>query len=93
MIRAGSYVNCEHIEGPLWGCYRMVCGNLVPWKNKKQVVVEKSSFDVEYHVMAHGCCKWLRILLELRRTKQGRPMTMHGENISAINIDKNPLYH
>ena len=41
-------------------------GNLFSWKSKKQIVVARSSVEVEYRVMAHISCElmWIKHLLE-----------------------------
>ena len=72
-----------------------VWGNLVTWRSKKQSVVARSSAEAEYRAVALGICEgiWLtRVLKELQQ-KVTRPITLHCDNMAAINISLNPVQH
>ena len=73
----------------------MVGGNLVSWKSKKQVVRVKSSAELEYRAVVHGCCEllWLRILLEELGFKQCSLMNVYSDSTLAIKLANNPVYH
>ncbi|XP_062099974.1 uncharacterized mitochondrial protein AtMg00810-like [Humulus lupulus] len=51
---------------PTSGYCTMVCGNVVTWQSKKQIVVTRSSTEAEYRAIAHGVCEeiWIKRLLE-----------------------------
>ncbi|KAL6315964.1 hypothetical protein AAG906_014889 [Vitis piasezkii] len=62
---------------------------------KKQDHVSKSSIEVEYHAMSTACSKivWLRGLHEELRFPHTTSTPLHADNISAIQIATNPLFH
>lgn len=67
----------------------------ISWKSKKQSTVSKSSSEAEYRSMASAASEvaWLvRLLTELGVTNL-RPITLHCDNQSAINIARNPAHH
>ena len=72
-----------------------VVGNLVTWRSKKQVVVTRSSVEVEFRSMAHIACdlKWIKNLLQELHMTFNEPLTMFCDNQAATHIAKNPLYH
>ena len=57
-------------------------GNLITWKSKKQIVVARSSAEVEYRAMAHTSCElmWIKHILEELKFVVKVPMTMHCDN-------------
>ncbi|CAL9018756.1 unnamed protein product [Prunus brigantina] len=77
------------------GYFTFVGGNLVTWRSKKQNVVSRSSAEAEYRGMAHGICEllWIRRLLTELGFKPGKPMELHCDNKSAIDIAHNPVQH
>ncbi|CAL8996424.1 unnamed protein product, partial [Prunus brigantina] len=77
------------------GYFTFVGGNLVTWRSKKQNVVSRSSAEAEYRGMAHGVCEllWIRRLLTELGFKPGKPMELHCDNKSAIDIAHNPVQH
>ncbi|CAL8990138.1 unnamed protein product, partial [Prunus brigantina] len=77
------------------GYFTFVGGNLVTWWSKKQNVVSRSSAEAEYRGMAHGVCEllWIRRLLTELGFKPGKPMELHCDNKSAIDIAHNPVQH
>ena len=48
------------------GYCKLVGGNLVTWRSKKQSVVARSSAEAEFRFVAHGFCEvlWIKRLLE-----------------------------
>ena len=70
-------------------------GNLITWRSKKQIVVARSSAEVEYRAIAHTSCElmWIKHLLEELRFVVKLPMTMHCDNQAAIYIASNPVFH
>ena len=77
------------------GYFTFVGGNLVTWRSKKQNVVSRSSAEAEYRGMAHGVCEllWIRRLLTELGFKPEKPMELHCDNKSAIDIAHNPVQH
>ncbi|CAL9004267.1 unnamed protein product, partial [Prunus brigantina] len=77
------------------GYFTFVGGNLVTWRSKKQNVVSRSSAEAEYRGMAHGVCEllWIKRLLTELGFKPGKPMELHCDNNSAIDIAHNPVQH
>ncbi|CAL9005201.1 unnamed protein product, partial [Prunus brigantina] len=78
------------------GYFTFVGGNLVTWRSKKQNVVSRSSAEAnEERLMAHGVCEllWIRRLLTELGFKPGKPMELHCDNKSAIDIAHNPVQH
>ncbi|CAL2227819.1 unnamed protein product [Prunus armeniaca] len=75
--------------------FTFVGGNLVTWRSKKQNVVSRSSAEVEYRGMAHGVCEllWIKRLLVELGFKPGKPMKLHCDNKSTIDIAHNPVQH
>ncbi|XP_019195716.1 PREDICTED: uncharacterized protein LOC109189560 [Ipomoea nil] len=75
------------------GCF-FVGKNLVSWLSKKQNSISLSNVEAEY-IVAGGCCTqlvWMKqMLLEYGLTQQ--TMTLYCDNVSAINISKNPVQH
>ncbi|WVZ83587.1 hypothetical protein U9M48_030719 [Paspalum notatum var. saurae] len=70
-----------------------VGGNLVSWRSKKQSVVSRSTAEAEYRAMSLVVCEmlWLSSLLsELKVLRKG-PMKIWCDNMSAINIENNPV--
>jgi len=70
-----------------------VGGNLVSWRSKKQAVVARSTAEAEYRAMALSVCEmmWLKGLLKELRLLRNETMTLHCDNVAAINIANNPV--
>ncbi|PKU69703.1 Retrovirus-related Pol polyprotein from transposon TNT 1-94 [Dendrobium catenatum] len=68
---------------------------LISWSVKKQVTVAKSSTEAEYRALSADISEvlWLRRLAEELQLKQKSPTPVHCDNISAIAIAKNPVFH
>ena len=68
---------------------------LISWKSKKQDIVSKSSTESEYRAMSLAYFEiiWLRGLLAKLDFSKTDPTPLHADNISAIHITINPIYH
>jgi hypothetical protein len=67
--------------------------NLVSWRSKKQVVVARSTAEVEYRAMALALCEmmWLKGMLKELQLLRKEIMLLHCDNVAAINIANNPI--
>ncbi|KAK8934097.1 hypothetical protein KSP39_PZI014574 [Platanthera zijinensis] len=65
------------------------------WSSKKQATIALSSCEAEYIAAAACACQaiWLRNLLEELHHVQDGPTTMLVDNMSAIQLAKNPVLH
>ena len=70
-----------------------VGGNLVTRRNKKQLVVARSSAKAKFRAMAHGICEisWMKILLRELGYDSKDPIKLFCDNKAAINIAHNPV--
>ncbi|RVX09522.1 hypothetical protein CK203_012435 [Vitis vinifera] len=74
VIRILRYIKSTPGQGVLYE-NKVIPGNLISWKSKKQDVVARSSAEAEYRAMALATCEliWLKHLLrELRFGKENR---------------------
>ncbi|PKU79146.1 putative mitochondrial protein [Dendrobium catenatum] len=69
--------------------------NLISWSVKKQVTVAKSSTEAEYRALSAATSEiiWLRRLASELQLFQSSPTVLHCDNISAIAIAKNLVFH
>ncbi|CAJ2662295.1 unnamed protein product [Trifolium pratense] len=68
--------------------------NLVSWFSKKQNSVSLSTTEAEYIAAGSSCSQllWMRQMLKEYSVEQD-VMTLYCDNLSAINISKNPIQH
>ena len=68
---------------------------MITWKSKKQIVVAKSSVEIEYSAMTLTSCElmWIKRLLEELKFVVKLPMTMHYDNQATIHIASTPVFH
>jgi hypothetical protein len=68
--------------------------NLISWFSKKQNCVSLSTAEAEYIAAGSGCSQllWMKQMLTEYNVEQD-VMTLFCDNISAINISKNPVQH
>ena len=73
----------------------MIGQSRVSWKSKKQSTVSKSSFEDEYRALSSAASEitWLIQLLQDLGVDNLRPVILHCDNMSAIHIAKNPVFH
>ncbi|XP_020686945.1 uncharacterized protein LOC110102803 [Dendrobium catenatum] len=69
--------------------------NLISWSVKKQSTVAKSSTEAEYRALAAATSDviWLRQLLHDFHASQPAPTMIFCDNISAIALSRNPIFH
>lgn len=68
---------------------------LISWKCKKQNPISKSSIEAKYRAMSSACAEivWLRGLLEDLGFIQSSSTPLHADNLSAIHISNDPIFH
>jgi hypothetical protein len=65
------------------------------WRTKKQFTVSRSSSDAEYHALAAATCElqWILYLLQDLQISCVKPPVLYCDNLSAIHIAANPVFH
>ena len=65
------------------------------WRNRKQLVVARSSVEAEFRAMAHGIYEllWIKIMLSDLGIKWEEPMKLYCDKKSTISIAHNPMQH
>lgn len=73
--------------------FTFVGGNLVTWRSKKQKVVARLSAKSEFRGMTHRVCEilWIDNVLKELGYKLKRPIDLHCDNTTAIEIAHNPV--
>ena len=90
---AGNADDRKSTSGGGGGCF-YVGNNLVSWMSKKQNSISLSTVEAKY-IIAGSCCTqllWMQKLLLDYGIRQEH-LTIYYDNISAINISKNPVQH
>ncbi|MCO5609077.1 hypothetical protein L7F22_063299 [Adiantum nelumboides] len=67
----------------------------ITWSSKKQPTVALSSTEVEYRGAAMAACEvaWLELLLGDLGIQVQRPVVIHCDNLSSIQLARNPVFH
>ena len=67
----------------------------VTWSSKKQPTVALSSTEAEYRGAAIAACKvaWLRTLLGHLGVQMDEQVVIHCDNLSSIQMARNPVFH
>jgi hypothetical protein len=67
----------------------------ITWQSTKQPITAQSSTEAEYIALweAGKEASWLRNLYRKLRLTQQNPMTIMCNNIGAVAIAKNPIFH
>jgi len=87
--------SCPNTRKSTTGWCMFLGDAFILWKCKKHDHVSKSSTEAEYRAMSAACSKiiWLRgVLIELGFSPVN-PTPLHTDNISAIQIAANLVYH
>jgi len=68
--------------------------NLISWFNKKHNCVSLSTVEAEYIAAGSSCSQlvWMKQMLKEYNVEQD-VLTLYCDNLSAINISKNPIQH
>ncbi|KAL4030898.1 hypothetical protein IC575_009152 [Cucumis melo] len=87
---AGSADDRKSTSG---GCF-FLGNNLISWLSKKQNCVSLSTAKAEYIAAGSGCTQliWMKNML-LEYGFDQDTMTLYFDNMSAIDISKNPVQH
>ncbi|XP_021819565.1 uncharacterized protein LOC110761405 [Prunus avium] len=69
--------------------------NPVSWQSKKQGTVARSSTEAEYRALANTAADigWIRQVLADLHEFLPEPPLMHCDNLSALALSSNPVYH
>jgi len=90
-----DWASCPHSRKSVSGFIVFLGNTLISWKSKKQVTVSLSSAEAEYRSLRRLTAElsWLsRILYELTLTSS-TPIPIKCDNLAAIYILKNPVFH
>ncbi|KAG2397159.1 Retrovirus-related Pol polyprotein from transposon RE1 Retro element 1 [Vigna angularis] len=73
----------------------MLNGSPISWCSKKQPVVALSSCEAEYIAGSYAACQgvWLEEILKELMIPVTTPLLLKIDNVSAINLSKNPVSH
>ncbi|WJX40607.1 hypothetical protein P8452_28061 [Trifolium repens] len=87
---AGSADDRKSTSG---GCF-FLGSNLISWFSKKQNCVSLSTAEAEYIAAGSSCSQllWMKQMLGEYNVQQD-VLTLYCDNLSAINISKNPIQH
>jgi len=90
-----DWAGCPDTRRSVTGWCMFLGDSLISWKSKKQDRVSKSSTKSEYRAMSAACSEivWLRGLLAEMGFHQTTPTLLHADNMSAIQIAMNPVFH
>jgi len=83
----------DDIKSTFGGCF-FLGNNLISWFSKKHNCVSLSTVEAEYIAVGSSCSQlvWMKQMLKEYNVEQD-VLTLYCDNLSAINIFKNPIQH
>lgn len=90
-----DWASCPHSRRSVSGFVVFFGDTLITWKSKKQVTVSLSSAEAEYRSMRRLVAElsWLSRLLHEVTITSVTPIPVKCDNLAAIYIAKNPVFH
>ncbi|KAF5452084.1 hypothetical protein F2P56_027118 [Juglans regia] len=90
-----NWATCPDTRRSTTGFCVFIGKSLVSWKSKKHNTISRSSAESEYRAMAAVVCEltWVLYLLTDLRITIGTPTTLYCDNIAAMHIAANPVFH
>ena len=69
--------------------------NLIPWSERKQVTVSRSSNEAEYKAVVNATAEliWVQSLLRELGVSQEQPRVLWCDNIGVSYLSSNPVFH
>jgi len=74
---------------------KTVCLTVCLWSQKKQSIVALSTCEAEYVATTTSSCQsiWLSNIMTQIGFNLDVPIKIYVDNVSAINLAKNPVFH
>lgn len=90
-----DWAGCHDTRRSTTGFCVFLGSNLVSWCAKRQPTVARSSTEAEYRALAQTAAEltWVNFLLWDIRIPQPGPATVQCDNLSAVHLSANPVFH
>jgi hypothetical protein len=90
-----DWASCPDTRRSVTGFCFYLGSSLICWRSKKQPTVSKSSSESEYRALSSASseAQWLYYLLQDFKIPPKRPIDLYCDNLSAIYIATNPVFH
>lgn len=90
-----DWAGCPLIRRSTTGYCIYLGANCISWSSKTQHTVTRSSTEAEYHALASTAAEitWISFILRDNRLYLSQPPTLFCDNISAVYMTINPMFH